>query len=128
VSATADLILEDAITTPREARCKVLRQHLSRGYVFQVVAEWYDHGNPPAEGQPDQRAYHCDYYDASTPELAKGIVGKALEILNAGGVPDLRDIAAELKRRDQSLAAVVREAEGAHVMGDTAPDERPNNG
>lgn len=98
---------------------------LTRGTVFQVRAEWRGPGDEPAPGQPDPRAYFADYYDADRVELARALADRALAELVALRDPDLRAIAAELKRRDDFLLSLRRGENGASLMGDTPPDERP---
>lgn len=85
---------------------------LTRGTVFQVHAEW-----------KTPTAVKHDYYDASTLELARAIANRTWKALSGYEEPDLRAIAADLKRRDHALQTLKRDAEGAAVMGDTAPDE-----
>jgi hypothetical protein len=103
----------------------VFHVELTRGTVFQVCAEWRGPGDEPAPGQPDPRTYTADYYDADRVELARALAGRALEELRALRAPDLRALAAELKRRDRGLLSDRRGENGASLMGDTAPDERP---
>lgn len=112
---------------PLDARVKIHRVELSRGTVFQVVAVWHDRGLPPEPGQPDHRGYHADHYDADQLTLARALAGTASEQLRAGREPDLRVIAADLKRRDHGLVSVGRVDNGqaVPVLGDTAPDENP---
>jgi hypothetical protein len=98
---------------------------LTRGTVFQVCAEWRGPGEEPARGQPDPRTYTADYYDADRVELARALAGRALEELAALRAPDLRALAADLKRRDRGLFSARRGENGAPTMGDTPPDEQP---
>jgi hypothetical protein len=97
---------------------------LTRGSVFQVMASWRGPGDEPQqEDAPDRRSYFADYYDAATLELGRAIALDAVDVLKHGGRVDLREIAAAVKRRHPELQALTRDAEGALVMGDTAPDE-----
>jgi hypothetical protein len=97
---------------------------LTRGSVFQVMASWRGPGEQPQqEDAPDPRPYFADYYDAATPELGRAIALDAVDALKHGDRVDLREIASAVKRRHPELQALTREADGALLMGDTAPDE-----
>jgi hypothetical protein len=117
----------ERISRRRAGRGEVSVWHveLTRGTVFQVLAEWRGPGDEPAPGAPDPRSYAADYYDADRVELARAIADRALADLAALRDPDLRALAAELKRRDRDLASPRRGDNGASTMGDTAPDEQP---
>lgn len=117
----------EEITRRRAGRGEVSVWHveLTRGTVFQVCAEWRGPGDEPAPGQPDPRSYTADYYDADRVELARAIADRARLELIALREPDLRAIAAELKRRDRALLSAHRGDNGARLLGDTPPDEQP---
>ena len=66
-----------------------------------------------------------DYYEAATLALARGVREQAVTQLRAGRRPDLQQIARDLKRRDRGLVTAVKDAVGAVLLGDTAPDELP---
>jgi hypothetical protein len=97
---------------------------LTRGYVFRVAAHFEGvNVTPPDVGRP---VVATRYYDAASLELAQLLADAAAAEMQAGRDPDLQRLAAALKLHERGrLATRVRTADGAVLLGDTAPDEGP---
>lgn len=114
----------------------VTEVELERGRVFEVRAHFPTRGPVEMDGarivgglelspaRYETREIVADhYYHAATLELARAIAQHAEQVLRGAGEPNLQKLAAELKRRDRGLQTLTRDAHGATILGDTAPDE-----
>jgi hypothetical protein len=111
-------------------RVDVEEVELTRGFVFRVVAHFEGTNAIPPVHDGDAPLGHpvnaVRYYDAATLELAELLADAAAGEMQLGNAPDLQKLAAELKLADRGrLATRTRTADGAVLLGDTAPDEGP---